>query len=176
MPQLKVDLRVKKTQKWIKESFRQLLKSKDIDAITIKEICDNCEIARRTFYAHYTDKYALLEEMIDNKFADLNQICQEMTLKNLGEKTMAWLEYFKNDQAFFTMVLTSSASYNFRVKLLHFTKQQLQLNLYWHGEHDVKLHFLAAGVTGIIENELLQNDHSTTETAQKLTEILRNNV
>ncbi|MFW2491655.1 TetR/AcrR family transcriptional regulator [Clostridium chromiireducens] len=45
-----------------------MLQKKGFDAITIKDIAQEASINRATFYAHYEDKYALLEEIIEQAF------------------------------------------------------------------------------------------------------------
>jgi len=52
----KLDRRVKYTRMVLKESFINLLEKKDISQITIKEICEDADINRATFYAHYNDQ------------------------------------------------------------------------------------------------------------------------
>lgn len=51
------------TKRLLKESLIELLNEKEINKITIKEICDNADLNRSTFYAHYTDIYELLDEI-----------------------------------------------------------------------------------------------------------------
>ncbi|WP_256084703.1 TetR/AcrR family transcriptional regulator, partial [Staphylococcus aureus] len=38
-----------------------LLKEQHIEDITVTDICDKSDIVRRTFYAHFNDKYDLVE-------------------------------------------------------------------------------------------------------------------
>ncbi|WP_433959233.1 TetR/AcrR family transcriptional regulator [Cytobacillus horneckiae] len=52
------------TKKRIEESFTALLRKRDIEGITIKNITNYAKINRATFYAHYEDKYQLFDEMI----------------------------------------------------------------------------------------------------------------
>lgn len=49
------DKRVQKTLKEINHSFLELAKTKRIDKITVKEICDYANISRSTFYEHFED-------------------------------------------------------------------------------------------------------------------------
>ncbi|MEG6588201.1 TetR/AcrR family transcriptional regulator [Paenibacillus barengoltzii] len=65
------DPRVMRTRQFIREAFRELLRSKDFDAISIKDITQQAAINRATFYAHYEDKYALLEEYTEQFFHDM---------------------------------------------------------------------------------------------------------
>lgn len=55
------DIRIIKTKKNIEDTFLNLIKEKPFSDITIKDICDDAMISRSTFYAHYKDKYDLLE-------------------------------------------------------------------------------------------------------------------
>ena len=48
----------------IRASFMKLISAKPFDKITVKEIIDDCQIARRTFYYHYQDLYAVVEDIL----------------------------------------------------------------------------------------------------------------
>lgn len=63
----------KLTQKAIQNSFLKLLESKPIDRITIKDITDDCGISRNTFYYHYADLPALVEELLMQNAEELMQ-------------------------------------------------------------------------------------------------------
>ena len=59
------------TTRAIKEAFLQLLSKKSIDQITIKDITSRCGVSRNTFYYHYTDITALLEEIMMGEVDEL---------------------------------------------------------------------------------------------------------
>lgn len=59
----KENQRMKLTKMLLKNSLIDLMHSKSINKITIKELCDNAGINRSTFYLHYCDQYALLDEI-----------------------------------------------------------------------------------------------------------------
>ena len=54
----------KEVKKLLAESFRELVKKKPIEKITIKEITDGAGVIRVTFYNHFQDKYELLEWIV----------------------------------------------------------------------------------------------------------------
>lgn len=62
------DPRVIRTRLLIREAFRNLLQTKGFDSMTIKDISQKATINRATFYAHYEDKYALLDEFTEHSF------------------------------------------------------------------------------------------------------------
>jgi AcrR family transcriptional regulator len=63
-----LDPRVKRTRGLILESFSTLLAEKGFENITVQHVTDNAQINRATFYAHFEDKYKLLDYWIGKKF------------------------------------------------------------------------------------------------------------
>lgn len=57
------DYRVRVTKMLIRKEFTELLKTKPVQSITVREICERTGINRSTFYNHYTDVYDLLEQI-----------------------------------------------------------------------------------------------------------------
>ncbi len=53
----------KQTQKFIMNTFMQLLENESLDKITVRDIVEECEINRNTFYYHYSDIYDLLDDV-----------------------------------------------------------------------------------------------------------------
>lgn len=51
-----------RTKKIIRSAFLDILERKNFHQLTIMDIANEAEISRGTFYFHYPDKYALLEE------------------------------------------------------------------------------------------------------------------
>ncbi len=63
MEEKKIDIRIVKTRRAIQTAFLKLMKEKGFAAITVKDIIQEAEINRSTFYAHYEDKYDLLNNI-----------------------------------------------------------------------------------------------------------------
>ena len=59
----KKDARKRYTQMVLKQSLLKLLKEKPVNKITVKEVCELAQLNRATFYAHYSDCFALLESI-----------------------------------------------------------------------------------------------------------------
>lgn len=59
------------TKKVIREEFLQILQSKELSKITVKEICEAADINRGTFYKHYTDPYDLFQRIEDDLIHDI---------------------------------------------------------------------------------------------------------
>jgi AcrR family transcriptional regulator len=71
----KVDPRIMRTRRLLIEAFIRLAPIKSFKDITIKDITDEAEVNRATFYAHFVDKYDLQEAVLS-----------ENILKNIHEK------------------------------------------------------------------------------------------
>ncbi len=64
------DKRIKKTKKNLRDTLIRMLEEKPFEQITVTELCKNAETSRITFYAHYNDKY----ELIDDVYNDLMRL------------------------------------------------------------------------------------------------------
>lgn len=64
-----MDRRIKYTKKIITETFLSLLEEKEINKITVSEICKLADINRATFYRYYIDIYDLLDK-IEQEFVE----------------------------------------------------------------------------------------------------------
>lgn len=64
------DVRKIKTERDIKEALLKLLETKPFRQVTVADICQLSLTSRSTFYAHYLDKYDLLDKIVD-EFTEL---------------------------------------------------------------------------------------------------------
>ena len=60
----RADPRVTRTRKLIRDSLTSLLAEKSFESISVQDIAERATINRATFYAHFTDKFALLEALV----------------------------------------------------------------------------------------------------------------
>jgi AcrR family transcriptional regulator len=65
------------TRKALRDSLIELMRSKSIVRITIKELCDLADISRSTFYAHYNNQYDLLKQIEDETIAYFEDILKK---------------------------------------------------------------------------------------------------
>ncbi|MGM9614763.1 MAG: TetR/AcrR family transcriptional regulator, partial [Oscillospiraceae bacterium] len=62
------------TKRLLKESLMKLLKEKDIQKISITELCQDAGINRTTFYSHYGNQYDVLKDMENTMIQDVQAI------------------------------------------------------------------------------------------------------
>lgn len=58
-----MDIRIEKTRQSIINAFIELRSHKELERITIKELCEKAQINKSTFYAHYQDIYHLSDTL-----------------------------------------------------------------------------------------------------------------
>ena len=62
----KVDLRVQKTKKVLKNTFKEMFLNMNLEEITVKSLCEKSMINRRTFYLHYNSIDDIMSEIMED--------------------------------------------------------------------------------------------------------------
>lgn len=91
------NIRMTRTKESIFEALLELMKEKDFEKITIQNLTERAQINRATFYAHFQDKYELLDEIIGNSVEELiqkhtNGVCA-FTKENMLQLVYAAFEF-----------------------------------------------------------------------------------
>ena len=94
----RLDPRVTRTRKLIRDALASLLAEKNFESISVQDIAGRATVNRATFYAHFTDKFALLDAMIRADFAGhlaegdpLNASETRALLLAIGKNTFAFV-------------------------------------------------------------------------------------
>lgn len=58
-----MDLRSERTVQWIEETFIKLVIQEGFSKVTVSQISNEAMINRKTFYAHFLDKYDLAQQL-----------------------------------------------------------------------------------------------------------------
>jgi AcrR family transcriptional regulator len=96
----KLDPRVRRTRLLLEQAFMDVLKEKGFQTITVQDIAQRAGVNRATFYAHFDDKYNLLDHSIRQGF--LQEIEKRMlnachfSMDNLRNLIIAVCEFSKN--------------------------------------------------------------------------------
>jgi len=124
-----MDRRIAKTKILLENSLIKLMIEKGFDKISIKDLCQEADINRGTFYLHYKDKYDLLEQKEDeilNGFIIIVNNIVENHPKNfiLPANKEILLHIFTNiyifakeNADFMRVVLGANGDLNFQMKI-----------------------------------------------------------
>ncbi|OEJ16011.1 TetR family transcriptional regulator [Brachyspira hampsonii] len=106
----KKDLRIIKTQKLLKESLLELLKSNSLKDISVTEICEHALVNRVTFYDHFNNKEELLNSIIDDIKEDIiKELRKDNSIydfrKNYRKILEKVINYFDDNKQYFNISL-----------------------------------------------------------------------
>ncbi len=96
----KLDPRVKRTRELLEKAFMEVINEKGFQTITVQDITERAGVNRATFYAHFADKFALLDHSIRQQF--IQEIDKRMlnachfTMDNLRNLIIAVCEFIRN--------------------------------------------------------------------------------
>jgi AcrR family transcriptional regulator len=104
-----VDLRVRRTHKLLWEALMALLSERPFEEITVRQICERAMVHRSTFYMHYADKYALLEQgmrhMYDTFLAEVNEPPSAFSVENPPPYFVHLFEHVAEHRQFYQAML-----------------------------------------------------------------------
>jgi AcrR family transcriptional regulator len=112
---------VRRTKKALQKSLIELLKTRSILRIGVKEICDSADVGRSTFYAHYDDQYDLLREMEDDALSGFEALARKH-IETITEKSSVQdykrvievvLDYIIENEDFLQAILSENGDQNF---------------------------------------------------------------
>ena len=96
-PEEKLDPRVKRTRQLLEQSFLEVVAEKGFQATSVQDITEKAGVNRATFYAHFPDKYALLDYSVRQSFRQeiekrMLNVCS-FSMDNLRALIIAVCEY-----------------------------------------------------------------------------------
>ncbi|WP_341282733.1 TetR/AcrR family transcriptional regulator [Paenibacillus sp. FSL H8-0537] len=183
----KVDLRIVKTRKAIKESFLKLVQTKGYERITIQDIADEAMINRNTFYLHYVDKPDLMEKLSKENVEKLN-VCISLEVNNIHEAGKEMLisalnkmfDVIEANMVFFKTMLTQNGQPSFSTYLKEALKTFILSGIgKYHNnlKMTVGLEYMVAGLVGVICLWIIDPEqYQVEEIIEQLSEIHFKNV
>ncbi|MDD9270793.1 TetR/AcrR family transcriptional regulator [Paenibacillus sp. GCM10023248] len=120
----KTDRRIIRSKEALKQALLNLMVLKDYDAITITEIVEHANYNRGTFYAHYENKEALLddimEELIEKLLGSFRAPYEHADVFSVSELTAASITIFEHiyqHASIYSTLLKSNVIPNLREKM-----------------------------------------------------------
>jgi len=148
------------TRMVLRDSLMELMKTKPISSIYIKEICALADISRATFYKHYTDQYDLLKKIEDEAMAFIDNMFKKYTIhKNNSRETERMVEeilqYIADNNKSIYVLFSENGDINFQKTLFSsmYQKNYLKSHTDKFTDEATKQYyflFIAMGTVGII--------------------------
>ncbi|MDO5134473.1 MAG: TetR/AcrR family transcriptional regulator [Eubacteriales bacterium] len=172
-----MDIRIAKTRRSIINAFLEIRAHKDLERITVKELCQKAQINKSTFYSHYCDIYDLSDQLENEVVASISENLQhpEEILKNPAAFTKElFLHYMAKDALIGTLFSGSRSKY--LVQKIAQTMETLIFDACPHYRDDPRVHIsltymLYGGYYAFYENRTSCGDALAVSTIAHLTEL-----
>jgi len=158
---------VRRTKTALRNSLIELMKTRSILHISVKEICDAADIGRSTFYAHYKDQYDLLGQIEEEIFTYFKDMLKKYFDRQIKIKAVQVFEevltYIANNSNNIQILLSKNGDEFFQEKLFYLFTMNKQIAKYFSANnHDDEtktcyIVFLIHGFDGLIQRWLKTN-------------------
>lgn len=166
--------RVRMTKMLLKNALIDIMKNKSIHMISIKEICEEADVNRSTFYRHYDTQYDLYDEIIEDIASDIGAIYKnDYTTVDFLTKV---LEYMESKRETILVILSDNGKVSLGEAFVLFTGRFIDHNNTSELVTYV-LEFIAAGLTSIIWSWLnKENRRPASDVARMLHNLMMHGV
>ena len=173
------DRRIIRTREVIYETVISLLSEKEFSRISVKDITNQANISRSTFYAHYQDKYDWLDKTVQEKLSELKESLMK-SMPNHGNDQSSlemadpyYNSFFENiatNQKFYHTMFTKIKSEEFLQNLYKVIRENLYLRISSMSKEqrllvplDIWLDYSSSSIIGItkvwVEKNMIYSPH-----------------
>lgn len=159
--------RKRESQEKIEKVFVQLLQTKEINNITVSDICKLAKVNRSTFYANYIDIKDLVEKLHSRMINDFfNIYAEEVSLGKHSYDFLKLFKHIKNNQLFYKTYFKLGidymwdSSYNIKDEMIK-----------WYGNSNYSEYhiiFFRAGINAVIQKWLNNGCKESPEEIEKI--------
>lgn len=150
-----------RSKKLIKQAFLALMQEKNIDTISIKDIVTKADINRGTFYAHYANTRAVIDQIENETMSALQDLVGEFQTDTFIENPLPFLrkisQFMEQDMGFYRLLFNTQGSITLINKLTALFMNKIasdenMLATLRKREHFlIRAHFFAYGYAGLIQ-------------------------
>ena len=162
-----------RSRRFIRQALMDLLREKSFEKITVTDIVNRADINRSTFYAHYTDVRALMEEIQDELVERALSVVKEMDFLELIHSPVPFLRKLidigNENRELYTIVgktmLTMSQLEKIKVILVEkaLNLPEIPEEIRSRKDFKIRLHFFVGGIINVYQQYLIGNLDATTE-------------
>ena len=177
----KLDRRIRYTTQLLKSSLITLLQTAPISRISVKMLCEEADVNRSTFYAHFTDQYDLLHRVEQEAVSDLRAHINSHDMSAHSEQaTQALkqiLDYVSQNAGLFRVLLSENGDSDFQKDLMAIAQEKTisdirQSDAVSGRTSEYLQSFVLAGALRLVQKWLSDGMLETTQEIAELTSIL----
>ncbi len=145
--------RKRESKQKIEKVFIQLLQTKELNEISVTEICKEAHLNRSTFYANYLDVYDLADKVaLDLEQEVFSLYKEERDTKYKSNDFLKLFRHIKENQIFYQTYFKLNKDQNFNGVLLYDTNLS---KVFFNDKYvDYHIEFFKAGLNAIIKKWL----------------------
>lgn len=134
------------TKMLIVNSFKELMKIKSFDKISISDITSKCYLNRQTFYYHFQDKYELMNYIYYNEI--FIPLVENLNEDNYIENFEKMFIKMKQEEYLYYNAITMNGDYGFKEYLISILDKLIRV--FKPNEDYLKIKFYTFGLCGVI--------------------------
>src|SRR5258706_6726444 len=138
-----LDLRVRRTYKFLWDALMALMIEHDFESITVTDICERAMVHRTTFYKHYEDKNGLLFHGIHDELnmlveaidAAVDKPRENENTEDTKARLIAVIEHVRKHEGFYRLIVTGDGFTHFSTLLRKSLAERLERHHRHEGKH-----------------------------------------
>lgn len=155
----------------IEKTFIELLQTKELNEISVSEICKKCGLNRSTFYANYTDILDLADKIRVYLENEVDKLYEADRKNNLNSNDYLRLFYHIRDNLpFYRTYFKLGYDNNFRLKIYDIHQAERHFGGEYNKYLDYHIEFFRNGFNAMVKMWLAGG---CKETPEEMEEILR---
>ena len=152
---IKDNARKRKSREKVEKSFLQLIQTRELNEISVTDICKEAEINRTTFYANYLDIFDLADQVRNTMINEYASIFKDNYDGHTKENYIKMFKHIKDNQIFYNTYF--KLNYDTYPIPTENADKNLATKYYDNKFIDYHIEFFKAGITAIIKKWLNNN-------------------
>ena len=117
------------TKKALASALKQLMNEKPFSKISVGDICEKCDMNRKSFYYHFKDKYDLMNWIFDIEFIPVVIMQDDTSAEGRMKRIENLLDYFYKNRDFYRKALEVSGQNSFTEHFQEILNSALSVHL-----------------------------------------------
>ena len=155
------------SQEKIERAFLEFVQTKNVEDISVTDICKATGLNRSTFYANYIDIYDLVEKIKDKMVNDFFNVYREESVKKVHSYDFLKLfQHIRDNQLFYKTYFKLNLDLSSSVEFI----DETEANRFDRSYEDIDYHvtFFKAGLNAILKKWLDNNCDKSPEEIQNI--------
>jgi AcrR family transcriptional regulator len=128
----KLDPRVIRTRKMLRDALMALIIERDFETITVRDITEHATLNHATFYLHYRNKEELLEKTLEEMFDELKASIPSPSMEGAREidtplqSTIVMFQHIAANAMFYRVMLGAKGTPAFAAQIRNYLADNIQ--------------------------------------------------